>query len=482
MRGVIDSLPDDRADLARETLAWCDRFWDDDRALPWAPRGSGFGRVHLVQQSGWYAYGLMLRGAAGDRERAARCLEALFALQYDEPGAPWHGTFARFGETERPPRDAIMWVHFDPNWRQFIGTTCVLLLLDFEAQLPPALVRRIDRALRLAVAGEPEGRIAASYANIALMHAFLLVEAGTRFGESSWVAKGEAFANEIADGFEQFGAFQEYNSPTYYGIDLHALALWSERSSSQSLRTRGRSIEAALWRDIARWYHAGLRNLCGPYSRSYGFDMTRYVAQLGLDLWAAAEREAAPLPPLDTDAEHGHDLFLGPLTAALGRRVPDDARSALTHFPGEHSVVQQVAANPERIATGWLGERLMIGAERHASDRYSAWEQYTPATVHWQLPDGGVGTIAARTNGAPAFEASPRALTLGGSPGTATSEVRISIFIPSQEATRFDPKRWTLPGLVVDVDGAWGEPRTERAGGAPKIAIDAKAGGRLAFS
>ena len=93
---MIDALPPHRAALARETLAWGDRFWDDARALIQAPPGANAGDAHLVPQSAWYAYGLLLRNEGADRRRALGCLEALLDLQYDEPGTPWHGTFARF--------------------------------------------------------------------------------------------------------------------------------------------------------------------------------------------------------------------------------------------------------------------------------------------------------------------------------------------------------------------------------------------------
>jgi hypothetical protein len=54
--------------------------------------------------------------------------------------------------------------------------------------------------------------------------------------------------------------------------DLLALSLWAGSRASQRLSRAGKRISVALWRDIARWYHAGLGNLCGPYTRTYGMD------------------------------------------------------------------------------------------------------------------------------------------------------------------------------------------------------------------
>jgi hypothetical protein len=458
---LIDDLPPQRASLARDTLAWCEPWWDDERSLAWAPPGADVGRVHLVPQSGWYAYGLLLRGEQADRERAARCLAALIDLQYDEPGTPWHGSFARWAEAPHPPDDAVMWLHYDPNWRQFLGTTFIALLQDFEPQLDSALVSRLDAALQLAVQGEPAGRVPAAYSNIALMKAFLEVEAGTRLGEPAWVRSGESLASEIADAFEARGCFEEYNSPTYYGIDFHALALWSQRSSSDLLRRRGAALEAGLWRDVSRWYHAGLRNLCGPYSRTYGMDMTRYVALLGLDIWAAVGHDRAPLPPFDPGVDHGHDFFLGPLAAALGVRVPDDAIPALSAFPGEHEARQVIASEPGRVATGWLADDLMIGAERHEGGPPSSWRQYVTASVHWRLPNGDVGWIRVRARGPSSGTAAPHSLNIELPPSREARELRVLIHAPGLDAAGLGKDRWHLPGLDVSLQTNLSGPRLE---------------------
>jgi len=349
-----------------------------------------------------------------------------------------------------------MWQDFDPNWRQFVGTVFVLMLEDFASALPASLVSRLEQALRLAVVGEPDGRVAASYTNIALMKAWLDVEVGRRLSEPALLARGERTADEIVALFESTGAFHEYNSPTYYGIDLYALSLWRGRSSSAQLREQGARLEAALWRDVARWYHAGLGNLCGPYSRTYGLDLHAYVGVLSLFLWQAFGREAAPLPPLGPEADHAHDFLLGPLVSGLGVEIPRDASDALTRFPGEHEVRQEISTEPLRVATGWLADRVMMGAESSGSDRFSAWEQFVPATVHWALPDGGVGWLVVRTRAAPRATATAGRLECRWpvSPG----ELRVTIYAPGATAADFTPTSFVLPGLRLRVETDLADP------------------------
>ena len=427
-------------ELLTATTGWCDAWWDPEAGLLWNPEGSfdelaPARSLHLVPQSAWYALGLLARDGTGDRERATRALDRLCDLQYDEPGSVWHGTFARFPEWPPPRPGAVEWVDYDPNWRQFLATTFTLCRRSFA--LPARLDERLGAAIDLAIAGEPADRVGAWYSNIALMKAWLDAEHGDRIA-------AEGFATEIVARFDEHGAFDEYNSPTYYGIDLFALGLWRSHASSPLLREAGARIEAALWTDVARWYHAGLGNLCGPYSRAYGMDLADYAGLLGLWMWDAAGRAAAPFPDLAGTFGHSHDVSFGACVALLGARVPPPARPALTDVPGEHTVAQEVLAGAE--ATGWLAERVMIGAA--AGIGFPARGQYHPATVHWSG-----GWLRLRHPAALDAAASPGRLeAVARQPGPATAVVR------ADGAVRVDGRRWALPGLVMDVTtdgGPW---------------------------
>jgi hypothetical protein len=390
-------------DLARACASWSDQWWDERAALPWAPPGheavADGARLHMVPQAARYSLALLERADDGDLERARECLAALCELQYDEPGTDIHGTFRIFAETPHPPAQPVMWDDYDPNWRQFLGTIFVLVLRRHADALPGPLRDRLVRAVTLAVDGEPPRRIPPSYANIALMHAWLQVEAGIMLDRSELVEVGETFAHKIVERFDRHGCFDEYNSPTYYGIDLEALALWRSWSSSAHLTESGAVLEHNLWNDLAEWYHPGLRNLCGPFTRAYGLDMTTHLGALGLWFADAFGIDGAPLPPMTPDTPHGHDWFHGPYVALLGARIPEDARHRLTTLDVVHVVSgMQIDDDPERVATCWLGEDVMFGAERCTAD-LSWWEQFKPATGHWRRDDGLTGAFEIRAPG-----------------------------------------------------------------------------------
>ena len=404
-------------------MAWADEAWDEPRALLWNPPGSfdehGLAprSMHMVPQSAWYAVGLLARG---DEERAVRVLDALCGLQYDEPGTVWHGTFARFAEWPDPPATgAVEWIDYDPNWRQFVGTTFSLILRTFT--LRSAVVTRLERAIDIAIAGEPRDRVPPSYSNIALMKA--------------WLEEDETYARDVVDCFDVHGAFAEYGSPTYYGIDLYALALWRRHPPTAQFESWGDRLWSELWRDIARWWHPRLRNLCGPYSRAYGMDMTRYVGLLGLWL------PEPVLPSLTAPFEHSHDLTLAPVVDVLN--VPPEVT-----FTDDERVIEQTLGDG-RIATGWLAPDVMAGGERGGS--YRAEGQYHPATVHWSLPDGSVAWLRVRHRGPVSATASRGALTVVVHDDPRHG--RQPVVIESSHPGTFETSRWTFPGRVIGYDG-----------------------------
>ena len=177
-------------DLAERALDWTDRGWDQAAGLFRSPgdelyeRGQVGAVGHMVRETAWYALGLLLRDAPGDRERALRAVGTLLDYQFDAPGRPYHGTWYRSPAEPPPPDDPVVWRDYDPNWREFIGTTLAVMLLEYELRLPVELLERIDIALRRAIDGTLERNVPASYTNIALMTAFLLQFGAARFARA----------------------------------------------------------------------------------------------------------------------------------------------------------------------------------------------------------------------------------------------------------------------------------------------------------
>ncbi len=446
-------------------VAWGDRWYDPAVGLLWNPAGSFApavrdATVHLLPQSAWYAFGLLERGSPGDISRAVEVLNAVLAYQYDRPGAAWNGTFARVAEAAEPTEGAREWLDYDPNWRQFIASTFLLTLRHHSDVIDPVLISRLDRSIDLALRSEPADRITSSYSNIALLHAFALVEFGARGGDGDLQDAGERLARSVVDSFDRCGAFDEYNSPTYYGMDLVALALWRTCAASELLRREGARLEAALWMDIATFFHAGMRNLIGPFDRAYGMDMTRYLAMVGLWWIPAFGGGDAPVPELTADViDHGHDLLVGPLVARLAGPIPRDAVEFLHHFDGVRAVDRPITPVSSRTATAWLEPDFAFGGEEGDPGR-PATGQFAPATVHWVLPDateasprvGSIRFFCDDATSARAGDAQLRIVTSPGDRGAADAWFLLSTGgSKSLNPVMVGPGRWDLPGLTLQV-------------------------------
>ena len=363
--------------IVESSVAWMSTFFDSDASLLRYPSDT---RRHAVRESLWYAAGLL---QLGHTDVALRVFDAVLALQYDRPGTVWDGTWPRTREEPYPRDAAVIWRDYDPNWRQFIGCLLGVLLRDCEETLGPERCERAKAAIARAIRGEPPERIAASYSNIALMQAWLLFEFGER-------ARGERLATEIERLYFDDGGFSEFNSPTYYGVDLWGLALW-RRSGSTLLVAAGRRLEIALWRDVAMFYHPGMRNLCGPYDRAYGMDMTRYASLLGLWIWWANGDEARPFPDVSRPFGHAHDFCAAPLMAFAPPTISDEARGAMSVLPVGRNILRRVS---NRTITAAVHRDLMLGAVDRAP--HDPTGQSTPVAAHWIDAENAIGWLCIR--------------------------------------------------------------------------------------
>ncbi len=457
----FDALDENARELFVTAMRWMERSWDDGAGLLWGGGDTAAaGPVHTTRGSVWYAIGLLMRQNPGDLPRAIRVFDTVLNHQFDAPGRVFHGTFLRAPEEPPPPDEAVIWRDYDPNWREFIITALQLALLEYADRLPARLVDKIDAAVRRAVMGALARGLSPSYTNIALMHAFMLCCAGARFGEPRWSAEGERMARQVYKLYEPHRAFAEYNSPTYYGVDLYALALWrSFPALTPLLALLGAEMEDALWRQIAQFDHAGLRNLAGPYDRSYGMDLCAYVALVGIWIRLATGKPNAPLPDLEmppTGADdagerrappfaHAHDLGFAPLFAFLGVRVPADALTTLGAFPGERQIENVITDDPRRVATAWLGPSRMLGGE-FTGRTAPASGQFHPATLHWRIDPEHIGWVRLLYEAPVDAQASRDRLEI-----RTTGHVSFIVHAPGAERGGFERDCWRLPGLSVRV-------------------------------
>jgi hypothetical protein len=353
-------------------LAIHDELIDDDRGLlrlaPGVTPGrdlSGF-NLHGVRES---LYGALLDVTVGHLDRALRTVGEVLDLQYDEPGAPWHGTFPVLAESPPPAMGAAVWVDFDPNWRQFIGVGLALFIERAGTALDASLRARIEDALERCVDGERD-RLTVEYSNPALLHAWLAGWVGGHLSNAAASAISVEWCSALCAHVAHDGDLAEYNSPTYDGIDLFALALWCGRPSSERMAASGQEILRRVTARMQTLFHPELGFIAGPYHRAYDVDLRSSVSLTGM--WWAAHGASHTLPEeLTASTVHVHDLYHLPLlemaleqTGPLLECVPVlRARSHEQRFPGS---VATSLVMPEGVI-GWeSGRRSTFAITQYA--------------------------------------------------------------------------------------------------------------------
>jgi len=420
-----------------------DARWDSKAAL------LGSNKSHTVRGSAWYGLGLITRDKPGDFENGIKTLIAVAHTQIDLPQLPWDGTFKRVAEEKLPPLNGKAYVDYDPNWREFVGTIFALALIQHGDRISAQDTLVLENAIKHAINGEiKQKRLPPTYTNIALMYAFLWTFAGQRFHNDQYIKDGEAWAEKIYQSFEVNHSFDEFNSPTYCGVDLYALALLRRYGATTRLREIGASMEADQWRDIARFYHAGLRNLAGPFDRSYGMDMTRYASLVGVWLSFYLPNDKMPFPVFGGSMDHGGDFFCALPYAAVGTRIPQDILKEFSTFSGERLVERKIA-NGTRTATAWLGENLMIGAEYTGLTRgiLTRTSQFHPVTIHWKHTDGSINWIKITKISLCDCIASKNGVSIT----TDTGDVVFRVHAPGSDIKNITQTRWVLQNLALDV-------------------------------
>lgn len=452
-------------ELTVASLEWSEQFWDSKAGL--LALGPNFKTAHrYVRESIWFAVGLLLRRNKGDFEQAIQIIQTVCNNQFDEPGTIYHGTFRRYVGEPHPPEKPMIWHDFDPNWRQFIGTVLAIILEEYINDFPDDLISRMNHAIQIAVEGEPEDRCPPSYTNIALMKTALMTWAGHQYEQEDWVRKGETFGQSVYELFVRHNTFDEYNAPTYYGVNFYALGLWKLYAHSNALAQWGTEIEATVWQDVTKYYHPDLKNMCGPFTRSYGMNMPTYGALLGMSIWVGMGRNLAPFPKLKGYFDHCHDFCYGPCFGLVSTNIPKNIRSQLEIFSDERLIKKRISSIPDRVATAWLCNNIMIGAEAtvlgepYKNTFYNLSNQFHPVTMHWKLSNGKIGWMRLCHIGAVNARAGKGSLTI-----TAKMERKLEknygdnhrnfvfqfCFSKGNGKINFSTDRWVLPGLHMDV-------------------------------
>ncbi|MEX2680045.1 MAG: hypothetical protein Q6373_000465 [Candidatus Sigynarchaeota archaeon] len=389
------------------------------------------------------ASAFLFRNATGDTGNASVILEWLMPLQYTDVSSNSYGAW------KTSPGSSTV----DENWREFIGCELILILDQHSGKLSPDLVSKIKQSLIRAAEGAKNRNVRPSYTNIAFMSAFLMEYVGASMHRQDLENAGTMKSWECYLLFQEHGTFTEFNSPTYSGVDMLALALWRDLGKTQSMRTMGAEMEAALWRHVASYYHAGLRNLAGPYFRAYGMDMTRYNAIIGI--WIALATENLATAPLPRAA--GASFFeLSNVFPAVqvGHAVPDGVLQDLNTFTGSRFMQKTVPCDPSYFSARYhvstlVGEDWIMGG---VTGRHYEKNQFKAGTIQWNASNpGSIASLVVLGLGTQEVVVTETSMTI--QRFDSKKGIEFCVNCNGINAERFNGTTWVLPGIGFTITG-----------------------------
>ncbi|KAE8362495.1 hypothetical protein BDV27DRAFT_166199 [Aspergillus caelatus] len=362
---------------------------------------------------------------------------------------------------------------WDPNWRGFIGTAFIIALEEFHHLVNPDVAELMLESLynctigdAYRVGGVDGDNLYPSYTNPALMRAIVSGWTGEKYADANMTLAGENYANEVIGLFDRANTLSEFNSATYTGVSLIALTMWTKYAAESSvMKAKGKEILQATWNNIGQLYHAELKNLAGPWDRSYGFDMQKYFGIMSAHIWTLVGKKKSPVIDKVYMMSHNADFAISPLVAILSSfhnsLVPATAVDALRTFPGEHMASTSAQSIPydyfPRNISAWLGEKISVGAESF-NETVIGGPAMNPSTfnsavVQWDT-GAGIGWITLyATEQALDAVVGPGYLNLTYPQGTSCSQFQ---FLVSPFTQKKDVAGWEdLVGLNVRVSGTF---------------------------
>ncbi|KAJ4349207.1 hypothetical protein N0V95_004790 [Ascochyta clinopodiicola] len=401
--------------LLHESMDWLDMYYDNERGYLFSLDAAAL--VHETRASAWYAAGLLARNEADDAEQAVRIVNNIIGGQFKNESLQWFGDYQIYPEEPTvgtAQYQAKIYNSWDPNWRGFVGTTFVLMLEEFPHLIPQDTQEYMIQSLfnttvgdSYRVGGVDDDNLYPAYSNPSIMRAFVSGWVGRRVNDSNMTTAGEAYAQEVVDLFKRDNTLSEFNSGTYAGVSLFALTLWAKYLPQDSVMGQyGGEMIQYTWASLGELYNANLKNVAGPWDRSYGYDMNRYLSILALQMWTLVGKENAPINAKPYAMGHKDDFAISPLIAILApfhnTLVSNTTLSTLTTFPGTHAVNTSAFSPPfdtyPRNITAWMSANLTIGAESFSENVIGGPAKnpnsFNPAVVQWGRKDGSVGWLS----------------------------------------------------------------------------------------
>jgi len=309
-------------------------------------------------------------------------------MQETRPGNAHFGNFRWLFEDETVT---------DLNAVEFMLEALALIMLHFEDRLSPLLRERIREAMRLGLPEIERLNVHLSYTNICLLDIHNSILCGQIVGESRYEERGRRKLDAWIAFTALSGSPHEYNSPTYLGVDISALASLAEHASDEDTALKARLMEERLWLHVASRFHRPTCQLAGPHCRAYRHDTVGAGGFLKVVLYneLGYPELRRPTPYYPWEAEEAH------VGVALGRyHLPDYLRPVFGEKPPQWQVRETADAASAVDLTSYLTPDYCLGTASRSyqvGDPPEAWPQFNAAIVYYRKDEApGYGVLYTR--------------------------------------------------------------------------------------
>ncbi|KAI5460845.1 hypothetical protein BGZ63DRAFT_357733 [Mariannaea sp. PMI_226] len=469
------SMSPNAQSLFTESMEWMDDFYDSKAGYLY-DLSAATALSHDTRSSVWYAFGLLTRNNGTDAAEAERIITNVIHAQYKSPGDEWYATYRKESEEPEvgsPAYQPKIYGSWDPNWRGFVGTTLIMVIEEHSHILSKRTQELILQSLYKAAKGDEyrfghldptQDNLYPAYSNPSIMRAFVSGWTGRRLNDRNMTSSGETYAQDIINLFSLTNTLSEFNSATYTGVSLFGLVLWSKYLPAESVMSRAApNMIEHTWEVIWQLWHPGMKNIAGPWDRSYGYDMNRYLSLMALWLWTMIGKENSSLIDQPQIMSHRADFAVGPLYAVLAdshrELIPKRVLAGLRSFSGEHILTTRSYYPPidkvPRNITTWLSENITIGAESFdeiwLGGPSRSQLSFNPAVVQWDTGSEISFISLYPTEAALQVKVKPWSLELAYPYGNSSSvfSLLVGTFKENRIISRWDD----IPGLRASISG-----------------------------
>ena len=186
--------------------------------------------------------------------------------------------------------------------------------------------------------------------NWAMSACNFLIVGGERMGDPAAAAQGYSKFQAILDRMTDLpiGTVSEFNSPTYYGIDIGTMASLVNYSSNEEYRIKARIMEERLWLDLATRHAVEVRQLAGPYSRVYQDSLVGATGITRSQMYKVFDERIYTQFDVSLHYPHYWDLAFIPLIAYQQYHCPDYIRALALAKSLPYEVRGTSASDPTR--------------------------------------------------------------------------------------------------------------------------------------